>query len=214
MTNLLTVLPLAFVMIAGPQIITAVLLATSAKPRLNSLAFLCGVGAAVTLGVSVTYFVVGSVRSLAGASSHKGSSGQVIDIAVLALLVILVVIVFLRRKETHPPKWMTKLQAASPEFAVTIGFVLFLLMPTDLVAMITVGTALVRQGEPWWHSLVFVGVTVILAGLPLIILLILGKKADRALPKMRNWMTKNSWIVSEIVIVFFLGMTLKGLLAS
>jgi hypothetical protein len=31
------------------------------------------------------------------------------------------------------------------------------------------------------------------------------------LPKMRNWMQTNSWIVSEIVILFFLVMTITGL---
>jgi small neutral amino acid transporter SnatA (MarC family) len=38
--SFLTVLPLAFVMIAGPQIIAAILLATGNDARRNSLAFL------------------------------------------------------------------------------------------------------------------------------------------------------------------------------
>jgi small neutral amino acid transporter SnatA (MarC family) len=50
--SVLTVLPLAFVMIAGPQIITAVLLATGRDPRRNSLAFLTGAALAITAGTT------------------------------------------------------------------------------------------------------------------------------------------------------------------
>ena len=40
--NLVKILPLAFVMIAGPQILSAVFLATSVKWRQNSAAFVAG----------------------------------------------------------------------------------------------------------------------------------------------------------------------------
>ena len=64
---------------------------------------------------------------------------------------------------------MGKLQDANPRFAVTIGFLLYLLMPTDLVATATVGAYIARQGEPWWHTLGFVVLTVLIAGLPFIV---------------------------------------------
>jgi len=57
-----------------------------------------------------------------------------------------------------------------------------------------------------------VAVTVLLAGLPLLLLVALGKRAQALLPRARDWMTKNSWIVSEIVIAFFILMILKDLL--
>jgi small neutral amino acid transporter SnatA (MarC family) len=47
------VLPLAIVMSAGPQIITAVFLATSKDAKRTLLAFLAGVAAATTVGVTV-----------------------------------------------------------------------------------------------------------------------------------------------------------------
>jgi hypothetical protein len=50
--SLLTVLPLAFVIIAGPQI-SAILLAIGHDPRRNSLAFLAGAALAVTVGTLV-----------------------------------------------------------------------------------------------------------------------------------------------------------------
>jgi hypothetical protein len=84
-------------------------------------------------------------------------------------------------------------------------------MPTDIITMFTVGGHLGRYGNPWWHTLLFVGLTLLLAGAPLLILLLLGKRADVLLPKMRDWMQANSWIVSEAVIVLFLVITISGL---
>jgi hypothetical protein len=74
-----------------------------------------------------------------------------------------------------------------------------------------VGASLTRHGQPWWHSLPFVLVTLLLVGLPLIDLLLLGKRGEDLLPKVRDWMTSNSWVISEIVIVFFLALTISGL---
>ena len=71
-----------------------------------------------------------------------------------------------------------------------------------------------HHGAPWWHGLVFVAATVLLAGVPLLLLLALGKRARAILPKARDWMTTNSWVVSEIVIVFFLLMALKDVLSD
>jgi hypothetical protein len=44
----------------------------------------------------------------------------------------------------------------------------------------------------------------LIVSIPLIVLLLLGHKAQTILPKVRTWMTANAWIVSEIVIAFFL----------
>jgi high-affinity Fe2+/Pb2+ permease len=57
MQGLLTVLPMAVVMSAGPQIVTATFLATSRNPRRNSTAFLAGVALATTIGVTVFYLL-------------------------------------------------------------------------------------------------------------------------------------------------------------
>jgi hypothetical protein len=46
------------------------------------------------------------------------------------------------------------------------------------------------------------------AGLPFIVLLAMGKRAESALPRIRDWMNANSWIVSEAVLLFFLVMAL------
>jgi len=60
----------------------------------------------------------------------------------------------------------------------------------------------------------FVGLTVLLLAAPAIAVVLLGQKAEVLLPKARHWMTTNSWIVSEIVIVFFMAITIKSLAAA
>ena len=54
----------------------------------------------------------------------------------------------------------------------------------------------------------------LLIGFPLLVLLALGHRAEATLPKVRNWMNTNSWVVSEIVIVFFLVLELKDALSN
>lgn len=47
--------------------------------------------------------------------------------------------------------------------------------------------------------------------LPIVVVLLFGQRALRVLPAIRDWMTSNSWVVSEIVIGFFLAITLVGI---
>lgn len=206
MTTLLTVLPLAVVMVAGPQIISAVLLSTSVDPRRNSLAFLAGVTLAVATGVTIAYWLARVLTSAADTS--QDSTNDTIDVIVIVLLVLLAIRVFLRRENTEPPAWMKKLQGASPKFSFRLGLLLFVLMPTDIITEITVGAYLVRHDLAWWQGLPFIFVTVLLAAIPLLVLLLMGRRADVLLPRMRDWMTTNAWVVSELVIALFLVLTI------
>ncbi|HEY3050872.1 MAG TPA: GAP family protein [Gaiellaceae bacterium] len=202
MQGFLTVLPMAVVMSAGPQIVTATFLATSRNATRNSLAFLAGVAVATTIGVTV-FFLLGG-----GIAGKQEDGKDWLDWVIIGLLVLLVIRVFLKRKESEPPKWMGRLERADPGFAARIGFLLYLLMPTDLISMATVGAYLARQGEPWSHSLGFVILTVLIAGLPFTVLLVMGRRAESVLPRIRDWMNANSWIVNEAVLLFFLAMAL------
>ena len=58
MNGLVTALPFVLVMIAGPQIVSAVFLATSVNWARNSLAYLVGAALSITLVVTVTYVIV------------------------------------------------------------------------------------------------------------------------------------------------------------
>ncbi len=214
MSALPIVLPMAFVMVAGPQIVTAILLATGTRPRRDSAFFLFGAGIATFIGVTASYFLTGLVKGRGAALGGDARVERATEVAIIVLLILLAWKVSRERGRSQPPRWMAKLESATPLFSLRIGFLLFLLLPGDLISMFTVGAYLAHHGAPWWHGLVFVALTVLLAGLPLLLLLALGKRAQALLPKARDWMMKNSWIVSEIVIGFFLVMTVKDLLGG
>ena len=95
--NWAKILPMAFVMIAGPQILSAIFLATSENWRRNSAAYIAGAALSITLIVTIA-FIVG-----AGASD-AGASHDTLDIVVLVLLVAAALYTFLKRKESEPPK--------------------------------------------------------------------------------------------------------------
>ena len=202
MPGFLTILPMAVVMVAGPQIVSAVFLAISDHARRSSIAYLLGVALAVTIGVTLVY----TVALLIGVSAPPtGESGKsLVDYVIIALLLLLAVRVYLRRNESEPPKWMGKLTTATPGFAFKLGFLLFLLMPTDVITMVVVGLYLARHGDPLFHAIPFILLTLLIVSMPLLVLLLLGDRAETLLPKVRAWMIANSWIVSEIVIAFFL----------
>lgn len=212
--NFLTVLPLAVVMVAGTQLVAAVFLAASDRPRAASLGYLAGAGLVLGGGVTVSWLVTRAVKISFDGGGHGGRSPVEtrIDQVVLALLVVLALVVFLRRHSTGPPRWMGKLQQAGPGYAARLGVLLFLAMPTDDLTMITVGASAARHDLPWWHLLPFVLLTLALLALPLLALLLLGGRAATVLPRIRDWTAHNSWVVSELVIGFFLAVTLVDLL--
>jgi Sap, sulfolipid-1-addressing protein len=166
--------------------------------------------------LSVTFFVtVGYVvASLVGGEpkgSDEDSGASAIDIAIVLLLAVLVVYVFLNRKKAEPPKWMGKLQSATPKFALTLGLLLMGVFPTDIITSTTVGGYLARQDDPWWYCLPFLVGAMLFLALPALLVLVLGQRGQVFLPKARDWMNTNSWIVNEIVIVFFLVVSINSL---
>ena len=200
-------LPLAFVMIAGAQIISSFFFATSERWKADSAAYVLGAGASILGVVTIAYFVAKGIKT---GDDHSGSQSQTIDYVIVGLLLVLTVVVFHGRKKTEPPKWMGKLQTASPRFSFTLGFLLLGFFPSDLISSVVVGTHLANHGDPWWHALPFVLLTVLLLALPALLVLALGQRAETLLPKIRDWMGANSWIVSEIVLVIFIVIVLAG----
>jgi peptidoglycan/LPS O-acetylase OafA/YrhL len=200
----LTLLPVAFVMIAGPQILSAIFLATSESWKKNSIAYAAGATLSITIVVSAAFFI-------GGGSTGGGSGDDTIYWVVLGLLLVAMLRTFLKREESEPPKWMGKLQEASPAFSFRLGFLLLGVFPTDILTSVAVGSYLAAHGDPWWHAFPFIALTVLLLATPLLILLLTGERGQRFLPKARHWMTENSWIVNEIVLMLFVAITISSL---
>lgn len=203
--SFLQVLPLAFVMVAGPQILSAVFLATSEDWRRNSAAFVFGASLSITLFVTLAYF-------LGGGATGQGGSNETLSVIILILLILAMIHTYRTREESEPPKWMGKLQTATPRFSFRLGFLLLGFFPTDILTSVAVGSYLVANGSPWVDALPFIFLTLLFLALPSLALLAFGERGEAFLPKARDWMDTNSWIVNEVVLAFFIVITLNGLL--
>lgn len=207
------ILPLSFVMIAGPQIITSFFLATSAKWATVSLAYIGGAAIGITTLVTIAYFVGRGLKSGSG-TKHSGTADTIIDSVVLALLVFLAVRTFLKRHESKPPKWMSALQEERPRSAFLLGLALLSIFPTDIASNVAAGLHISRHGASWWECLPFVALTLLLLAAPALMVVLMGKRANVVLPKIRDWMNQNAWVVSEIVLAFLAAITIKSLVTG
>lgn len=202
--TLAKLLPLAFVMIAGPQILSSIFLATTENWRKNSAAFVAGAAIAIA-----TFATVGYVISTG--ASDNGASNTTLDVIILFLLLAAAGHKFVTRKQSKPPKWMGKLETIEPAGAFKLGFLLLGIFPTDILTALAVGGFASTNGEPWWHLAGFMALTLLLVALPAFTVLTFGKKAETLMPKVRDWMNDNSWVVSEIVLALFIALTISSM---
>jgi hypothetical protein len=202
----LAVIPLAITMNAGPQIMSAIIFVTANKPLKLSAYFITGVVIAVSVGVTITYTlatVLGNSVSL-GDPSHSGSLGNIIQYLLVGLLVFLSIRSYVGRETSEPPRWLGALQNAGPRTAFTTGLLLLSVFPSDLVILVTVGVNLAQQNASLVGAVPFVAATILIAALPMLSYLLFRRRAERAMPKVRDWMNKNSWLVNIIVYVVFI----------
>jgi len=199
--SLVTVLPLAVVMVVGPQLLSAIFLATSDQWRRNSAAYVTGAALAISLVVTVAYFLATGTRS-------AGASRTTLSRVVVAVLVAAAVYVYRTRETAEPPAWMGKLTGATPRFSLRLGFLLLGLFPTNLLTSVAVGTSLSSEGAPLLDASGFLLVTLGLLALPSLTVVALGERGERLLPEARDWMTDNAWVVNEFVIGVFIILTL------
>jgi hypothetical protein len=202
----LSVIPLAITMNAGPQIMSALIFITASKPLKLSAYFLAGVVIAVTAGVTVTYTlatVLGNSVSL-GDPSSSGSLGNIIQYVLVGLLVFLSIKSYVNRETSEPPRWLGAMQNAKPSTAFMAGLLLLSVFPSDFVVLVTVGINLVQNDASLLGALPFVVATILIAALPVLSYLLFHRRAVRVMPKVRDWMNANSWLVNIIVYIIFI----------
>jgi hypothetical protein len=196
----LQVLPLALIMVMGPQILTAIFLVTSREPVKNSLAMLIGVVAAACLSVAIWY---GLVKAL-GINPPEDDGPTTVDYIVAGLLALAAAHVWRGRGTAKVPKWMSALQEAEPRRALSLGFLLILLMPTDIIAVISTVQFLHDRHEDALHAWPLILATTFLMALPILAYTLLGHRAREAMPGIREWLTTHGWLINLIVIVYFI----------
>jgi hypothetical protein len=202
----LAVIPLAITMNAGPQIMSALIFVTANKPLKLSAYFLGGVVIVVTAGVTITYTlasVLGNSVSL-GDSSDSGSLGNIIQYLLVGLLIFLSIKSYVGRETSEPPRWLGAMQNAKPKTAFMAGLLLLSVFPSDFVILVTVGINLAQHNASLLAAVPFMAATVFIAALPVLSYLLFRHRAKRAMPKVRDWMNTNSWLVNIIVYVIFI----------
>jgi hypothetical protein len=207
----LQILPLAITMMAGPQIMSAIIFVTAVKPVKLSAAFLAGGAIGPTVGVIITYTLatlLGNSISL-GDPSDNGSTGHIIQYLLVGLLVFLAIKNYVRRETIEPPRWLGTLQNAQPKTAFRTGLLLLSLFPSDFIVLVTVGVNLAQNNASLLAALPFLALTVFIAALPVLFYLLFRRRAERIMPKVREWMNTNSWLVNIVVYVIFIVLILS-----
>lgn len=209
----LQILPLAITMMAGPQIMSAIVFVTTPRAVRVSLAFLIGVVLATTVGVLIARglaALLGSAVSVDGESHAASTLGKAIQIVLVALLVVVAVRNYLGRKTAEPPKWLGTLLSATPATAFKTGLLVILAMPSDIVVMLTVGMNLQHHRTGFGGAVPFIAATAFVAALPLLLYLVFHKRAITAMPRVRDWMNARSWLVNIIVCLIFILLIATG----
>jgi hypothetical protein len=202
----LDVIPLAITMNAGPQIMSAIIFVTAPKALKLSAAFLGGVVIAITVGVTITYTLASLLSNSIslGDPSDATSIGNIIQYVLVGLLVFLSIKSYVRRETSEPPRWLGALENAKPRTAFMAGLLLLSVFPSDLVILVTVGINLAHHNASLLAALPFVAATIFIAALPVLSYLLFRRRAQRVMPKVRDWMNINSWLVNIIVYIVFI----------
>jgi len=209
----LQILPLAITMMAGPQIMSAIIFVTTRSAIRLSVAFLLGVVVATTLGVSVARglaALLGGVVAADGESQGTSTLSTVIQVALVAVLAIVALKNYLGRKTAEPPKWLGTLLEATPATALKTGLLVILVMPSDIVIMLTVGMNLEQHNSGVSAALPFIAATTLIAALPLLGYLLFRERAAAAMPGVRDWMNSHSWLINIIVCLVFIVLITAG----
>jgi hypothetical protein len=192
-------------MVMGPQILTAIFLVTSKEPVKNSIAMLLGVVLAACISLLIWFGIVKAI----GIDPKESGGPTTADWIVAGLLALAAIHTFLGRGKASVPKWMTALQEAEPRRAFSLAFLLILLMPTDIVAVISTSNWLHDNDLDVLHGWPLVAATTLLMALPILAYVALGHRAREAMPRIRDWLTSNAWLVNIVVIIYFIFQLLK-----
>ena len=203
----LQILPLAITMMVGPQIMSAIIFLTTPKPVKISASFIAAVGIATTAGLIITGALAALLGGVSlGDSSNAGSLGNLIQYLLVGLLVVLAVKNYVNRETVEPPQWMGTLQNADWKTALKTGLLVILLMPSDIIIMLTVALNLEQNDVGLVAALPFIVATVLIAALPLLLYLLFHRRAQRLMPQVRDWMNTHSWLVNVIACVIFIAL--------
>jgi threonine/homoserine/homoserine lactone efflux protein len=209
MPGFLALLPMALTMNLGPGILTAIILLTGKKPFKKTLLYLAGITIGITVMGLVAFLIFDFVNT-GGTTSDQSTASRVLDYVFACLLAVLGVWVFTQRKKARKPKWMASIQDASSKRIFTMGLLFYSVFPSDLIILLTAGQYLAKHKLNFYHMTPFLALTLFIAAIPALAFLLFKKHAERVMPGIEDWLDSHGWIVNEVVLGFFILLTLFG----
>ena len=203
------------VAISPLPIIAVILMLMSARSRANGSTFLLGWMLGLT-AVSVVVYVLADASDVAtdsGASDGTSTLKIVLGVGLLALALR----AWRRRNDPgHTPKWMAGIESVTPGRALVLGVALAAVNPKNLVLTVGAATGLGQLGLDTAAAVVSIAFFVVLAsvvvGIPVVMSVAGGEKAQARLEELRAWLTVNhATVMAVLLLVFGVLLISKGL---
>lgn len=196
------------VMLSPLPIVGVILMLLSNKARVNGPMFLLGwlAGLAIVVGVVVAFVDPDKLNDSGGEPSTLSG---VLHLVLGGLLLLLAVKQLKGRpkegEDPEMPKWMAKMQDASPIFAFGMGAFLSGLNPKNLIFDIAAAAAIVAGDLSNSQQIVAVVVFMILAsltiGIPVLWFLIAGESAKAKLDVLRGYLVQYNWVIMCVLFL-------------
>jgi len=199
-------LPYAVGVAVSPVPIAAVLLMlVTKKARTNAPLFLVG----WLLGLSVVGVVVLLVPGLEASQGEPSTTTGVIK-GVLGLLLVFVGVKAWRSRPredeiAEAPAWMDKIDGFGGGASLGMGFLLSAVNPKNLLLTVggaaTISASALTTSEQYIALAVFVFVASLTILIPVVLYLILGEKAEKAMTSTRDWLIQNNQTVMSVLLL-------------
>jgi len=193
-------------------IIAVILMLLTPKARINGTAFVAGwfVGLVAVGGIVLA---VGSQTS----DSPTSTSSGIVKLVLGLLLLLLAVRNWQKRPKegegAQMPKWMSAIDSFGPVKAAGLAALLSGLNPKNLLLTAAAATTVAELGLSTGQEVGWLVVFAVLASLtvatPVVILLVLGDRADAILSSWKVWLAQNNSAVMAVLLLV-VGVKLVG----
>lgn len=207
------VVALAFGIAASPfAILPAVLLLFSPRPRASALAYLLS----WFLSIAVVTMIFASLSGVVGSSDAPPDwLAWVRIVAGIGLIGLAVQQWWTRPATPKTPRWMEKLQSATPRSASGLAFLMSIANPKILLLAVVGGVDI--GGAGWSLSTqllvigIFAAVASITVALPVAAHMVAGPRALEPLSRVKDWLIRNNVaVVAAVFLVLGVGLISNG----
>lgn len=203
------ILPFAVVVMVSPiNIIAAILLLFSPRPKPAAAAYLAGFAVGVG-AVLVAFDLV--AEQIDWSSSDASRGGALLRIA-LGVLLLVAAVKKLRKRGAadEPPELPPRMRGISsmaPGRAATTGLAIGALNPKNiamaLASALAIGAASLSSGEIAVTMAIYVVVASIGVAAPLVVTVALGDRSQPVLEGWRDWLERNNDVVMAVLYLVF-----------